>query len=114
MNAGASTLRAFMRGSPWVVVPVLFAAVSVGGRQAPRTGSRPRDAQLQALVSDAMSAPPEFAADILIRASQSSAITDDRWRRELLEEAFMRAYDAQQDYRRASSPVSPDTRQGAD
>jgi hypothetical protein len=98
-----------MRRSVCVVVPALFLVFGPQERATP-----PRDAQLDALVVEASAAPPEFAADVLIRASASPRIVDASWKRELLETAFIRAYGSQQDYRRASAPISPDTRQGAD
>jgi hypothetical protein len=98
-----------MRGSPCVAVPALLLMFASQERATP-----PRDAQIEALVMEASAAPPEFAADVLIRAADSARVIDSGWKRELLETAFMRAYGAQQDYRRGSVPMSPDTRQGAD
>jgi hypothetical protein len=73
----------------------------------------PHDAVIQSLVDETSAAPPEFGADALIRLSASPRVTDD-WRRELLEDAFFRAYGARQQYRLTSgAPISPDTRQGA-
>jgi len=108
----AHTLCAIMRGSSRVIVPALLLLVAAGAPQQPSATKRARDAQIEALVDEALSAPPEFAADVLIRAAQSPA--DAAWRRELLEEAFMRAYGAQELYRRTAAPISPDTRQGAE
>ena len=74
----------------------------------------PRDPDIQSLVAATSAVPPEFAADALIRLSGSSRITETAWRRELLDEAFVRAYGAQEQYRRSAiEPVSPDSRQGA-
>jgi hypothetical protein len=106
-NAGVHFLQA-MRVFSWVVVPALML---ISG---PQGATTPRDAQVEALAMEASGAPPEFAADVLIRTSQSPRIVDLAWKRELLETAFIRAYGAQQEYRRSSPPISPDTRQGAD
>jgi hypothetical protein len=103
-----------MRGSSWVVVPALLLFVSAGGRQTPAPAKRSRNVEVEALVAEAMSASPEFAADVLIRTAESPAIADVAWRRELLEEAFRRSYGAQEPYRRVAMPISPDTRQGAE
>ena len=46
------------------------------------------DRNLQAVISLARSAPPEFGADILIRLVEKGFISDRRVRRELLEQAF--------------------------
>ena len=54
------------------------------------------------------------AADVMIRLAGSARVADPAWRRELLDEAFMRAYGAQEQYRRSSGqPIPPDSRQGA-
>jgi hypothetical protein len=90
--------------------------VSVGG-QAPSASrpdaAPPRDIRIQALVADAMAIPSEFASDALLRVAGSGLVTDAQWRREILETAYMRAYDAQESYRRTSVGIPPDTRQGA-
>src|SRR6202035_4862689 len=79
--------RTVMRGSTCVVVPAMLLMFGSQERATP-----PRDAQIEALVMEASAAPPEFAADVLIRASASPRILDSGWKRELLETAFMRAY----------------------
>ena len=101
-----------MRGSPWVGVPALLVLVSAAARQEPV--ARLRNPQIEILIEEARAVPPEFSADVLIRAAQAVPVTDPDWRRELLEEAFMRAYGAQQEYRRRAAPLPPDTRQGAE
>src|SRR5439155_13797902 len=70
-------------------------------------------AALTDLISDARGLPSEFAADALIRLSGSSRLSP-AIRRELLEEAFMRAYAAPADYRRSTTmSLRPDSRQSA-
>jgi len=91
-------------------------AVAAAGLVLRADGDRPsRDARIQALVEATDLVAPEFAADALIRLSTSSRITDVSWRRELLDEAYYRAYAAQDQYRRWSPPgfIPPDSRQGA-
>jgi hypothetical protein len=84
-------------------------AVLVSGQE-----SSARDRILQVLADDAGAAAPEFASDALIRIASSSRIVDPVWRRELLDEAFMRAYGVRDSYRRGSTqPIPPDSRQGA-
>jgi hypothetical protein len=59
-------------------------------------------AELDSLVADARTLPPEFAADALIRASAIDAL--DRTRRiELLDEALLQAAQAQQGYKLRSA-----------
>ena len=64
------------------------------------------------LIQYAHLSPAEFEADALLRISQSARIDDGR-RRNLLTEAFMRAYSAPEAYRRISFGVPEDSRQGA-
>src|SRR6266513_1823460 len=65
------------------------------------------------LISDARGLPSEFAADALIRLSGSSRLSP-AIQRELLEEAFMRAYAAPADYRRSTTmSLRPESRQTA-
>jgi hypothetical protein len=73
-----------------------------------------RDAgEISVLVADAGALPPEFAAAAFLRISASPLVTPTL-RRELLEEAFLRAYGAQEAYRRSSTLIiPPDTRQGS-
>ncbi len=72
-----------------------------------------RDPSLETLATDAAGLPPELAADALIRIASSARVTDRSWRRELLDEAFIKAYGAADAYRRAAPQTIPlDTRQG--
>ena len=56
------------------------------------------------LKNDASALPSEFAADLLIRLAGSPAIEDPGEKRSLLDSAFMRAYGAQEPYKRAAPP----------
>jgi hypothetical protein len=96
----------------WLALPALIIAASGASQETGEKRPR-RDPQVEALSAEAASAPAEFAADILIRAAQSSRVTEPAWKRELLEDAFFRAYGAQQPHRWTATPVSPDTREGA-
>src|SRR5436305_15235077 len=109
------------RGSLACAAVVMAAAFALGvvtvGGQAPSTpmggDAHRRDVRSRALVADAMAIPSEFASDALLRIAGSGLVTDPEWRREMLETAYMRAYDAQESYRRTSVGIPPDTRQGA-
>ena len=72
-----------------------------------------RDAAIESLIQDAAGLPPEFNADVLIRIAGSTRVADLAWKREMLEEAFFRAYAAPVAYRRTSVRVPPDSLQGA-
>lgn len=93
---------------------VLAAATVLGATLRGQGPSTPRrDPAIEILAADAASLPPEFNADILLRLSASPKV-DKAWRREMLDEAFMRAYGAPEQYRRATTvAVPPDSRQGA-
>jgi hypothetical protein len=72
-----------------------------------------RDPAIELVVADAASLAPEFNADVLIRVSALPRV-DQTWRRELLDDAYMRAYGAPEQYRRATTQqIPPDSRQGA-
>lgn len=74
---------------------------------------RARNPQIETLIADARAVAPEFSADALIRIAGSSQIDDAR-RRELLDEAFLRAYGARDDHRLGSALEIPqDSKQGA-
>jgi len=90
----------------------LGAALHAQGQGELRTAAR-RDFAIEALVADAAIIPPEFGADVLIRISSLPKV-DAAWRRELLEDAYMRAYAAPEQYRRATTRQLPaDSRQAA-
>src|SRR5437899_4672749 len=71
-----------------------------------------RDAAIESLIRDAAGLPPEFNADVLIRIAGSTRVADLAWKREMLEEAFFRAYAAPVADRRSSLRVTPDRLQG--
>jgi hypothetical protein len=72
-----------------------------------------KGAAVEALAGDASGAPAEFAADLLIRIAQSPNIDDPARKRELLEAAFMRAYGAQEPYKRLAPTVPLDSDAGS-
>ena len=65
-----------------------------------------KSAAVEALANDAAAVPAEFAADLFIRIAASPNLDDRARKRELLENAFMRAYGAQESFKRAT-PVAP-------
>src|SRR5438105_3838534 len=96
------------RGLVLVLLCVASAAAQESAPPAPE-----RDAAVAALVADTRSAPPEFAADVLLRLSGAARV-DTAWRREILEEAYLRAYAAAESYRFAAASATPiDSRQNA-
>lgn len=67
-------------------------------------GERERPIAIVNLISRSRSLSPEFAADVLIRVSQSNKVADKRWKKEILEEAFRFTEDAQNPVRRKVVP----------
>ena len=59
---------------------------------------KPRDVEIVRLIDELRIAPPEFAASSMIKLSGHPEI-DDAWKVEILEEAFVIAFDAQQPYK---------------
>ncbi|HLG16374.1 MAG TPA: hypothetical protein VJH03_17985 [Blastocatellia bacterium] len=117
----------------WIVVPSLVLVTSGSGlfvegqgpgfvkrktqdrKNAPPEifAKKQRHPELLALIADVRSAPPEFAADMLITIAESEQVADIEWKKELLDEAFHVASGAQ--YRMAQVAVGPypiDTRAG--
>ena len=100
------------------------ALIALGADARAQTRTRPqppsqqspshRDSDLETVAGSAAGLPPELAADALIRIASSPRVTDAAWKRELLSEAFFRAYSAREPYRRATpQPLAPDTKEGA-
>jgi hypothetical protein len=65
-------------------------------------------APLQELAGCALAAPPEIAADILIRITESPQVSDRDWRLELLENAFQLAGSARHPLKRVTAVAVPD------
>ena len=100
------------RGRSIVCATALVAAAALGVRAQTRLAP---DSDILDLVRRARELPADFAADALIRLAGSPRIVDNDWRRELIDDAFGRAYGAQAPYARASNLGVPrDSRQGAE
>ena len=69
-------------------------------------------AQVDAFVASAISVPPEFSADLLIRIAESNLFGDKNKRADILEDAFRRSSDAQQKVKRKVWAGPVDTRSG--
>jgi hypothetical protein len=71
-----------------------------------------RNPELVRLIDELRAAPPEFAADSMIKLSPHPEI-DNKWKVEILEEAFRIAFDAQHPYKmKHLSESQPETRTG--
>ena len=93
---------------PALCVPWLLAGFPLRAEEAAKL---PPD--MQALVDLSHSAPPEFAADALLRIVESGRIENRDAKRDLVEQAFRLAPHAQEPIRRVSIPGSQvDTRSG--
>ena len=106
-----------MRRGRWIIcaTTMVVAAAVLGVRAQTRSPHNVDDFEIRELVRLARNLPPDFAADALIRLAGSPRIRDNEWRRELIDDAFGRAYGAQVPYARASTlGVPPDSRQGAE
>src|SRR5690348_12056441 len=98
-----------------VICAALVAIAADASAQTAAPSPRPhRDDALEAVAATAVSLAPELAADALLRIASSPRVIDREWKRELLTEAFFRAYSAHDPYRQATAQaVAPDTRDGA-
>lgn len=73
---------------------------------------RRRNPELVRLIDELRAAPPEFAADSMIKLSAHPDV-DDKWKAEILEEAFRIAFDAQHPYKmKLLSESQTETRSG--
>ena len=99
----------------WRTVSIV-AVLAVAAFVSPSATGEPgdRDATLSSIIAEAAGVPPEFSADALIRVAGSAKVVDRSWKRELLDDAFLRAYAAPVDVRRISSTVPPESRQFAE
>ena len=75
------------------VLPLLYARAAV-------------PPEFQALADRARGLPPEFTADVLLRLAVSPQVTDAKWKRGLIEDAFLSAAGAPQPYRLRGSRIS--------
>src|SRR5256885_8609696 len=97
------------RSGYFVCAALIATAVDASAQTAPASPRPRRDAALEAVAATAVSLPPELAADALIRIASSPRVADLEWKRELLTEAFFRAYSAHEPYRQATAQaVAPD------
>jgi hypothetical protein len=76
------------------------------------TGKPVRPPEILDLIGYAQAAPPEFAADALIRIADSDKIADNAWKRELLEQALALAPAAQYKVKRPNSAAGGDNHWG--
>ena len=81
----------------WVVAMVCLAAWA----QEPK---RPLD--VLALVDGARALPPEFASDLMLQLAASPAVAETKWKRDLIEEAFLSGAHAQLPYRQRGGPTT--------
>ncbi len=95
----------------WLVCAAMVVAAAGAALRGQDSSSLSRD--FRDLVADAKGLPPEFAANALIRLSGSPRASN-QLRRDLLDEAFMRAYGAYDDHRLSTTaPLQPESRQSA-
>jgi hypothetical protein len=76
-----------LRKSAILLLPLLYAHAAV-----------PKE--LQSLADQARNLPPEFAADVLLKLAASPLANDPKWKRGLIEDAFLSAAHAQSPYRK--------------
>jgi hypothetical protein len=70
------------------------------------------DLEVRAIADGALALAPEFGSDVLIRLSESSRVSDQAMKLNLLEQAFYLAAQVDTPVRPGTSAFSPDTRSG--
>jgi hypothetical protein len=63
-----------------------------------------RPPEVRALVDRARALPPEFASDLMLQLAGSPLMAETKWKRELIEEAFLSGPHAQLPYRQRGGP----------
>lgn len=63
-----------------------------------------RPPEIEGFIAEMNAAPPDVAADVLIRLAGSGKVADPNWKKELLERAFVLAGDARASVRRKLAP----------
>jgi hypothetical protein len=102
----------------WFAVPHIVAQeapspVSEKKLPAPKDKQELLPVEIQNLVNDARGMPPEFAADILIRAAEADLVINLKWKRKLFLEAYELASNSPYPIRLSGLPGSlVDTRPG--
>lgn len=94
-----------------ILVMILSGAACTAGQQAGGRQQRAIEskdqrppAEIVALINDARSVPAEFNVDTLLRLVESNKIADQRWKLEIIEEAFRLASGARQPIKRKALP----------
>ena len=77
-----------------------------------KKNSNKRPVEILNVLSEARSAPPEFAADVILRLATSRKVQDRNWKKELLEDAFRLATKGEQKLKRDYAGAVVDTREG--
>jgi hypothetical protein len=99
----------------WLLLGVLGTAFGQSGRREPLVDVARRtvhDDELRTLVEGSTVVPPEFGADVLIRLSESSKVTNRNTKIGLLKKAFDLAPGAEQPVKRGTDVFVTDTRSG--
>ena len=112
-----------MRANRWLILFILM-TVGIGGYSLARSSQEnsrrdeskkrasDQETMIEALINDARSVAPEFAADLLLQIAKSSLVKQDK-KAGLVEEAFRLASDAKYKIKRSALPGSiVDTRSG--
>jgi len=86
----------------WWLVVALLAAQEVDRPK--QEVDRPKE--VLGLIDQSRALPPEFCADTLLKIAGSPLVSDAKWKRELIEEAFRTAAHAQLPYRRRTGPYT--------
>jgi hypothetical protein len=102
-----------MRAARLIAVIVCGVAVLAAEKQETKSRVLLLPPELQSIYGLAMAAPPEFAADALLKIAASSHVKDRDTKRELVDQAFRFAGRAQNPYELVSVPgTGTDTRSG--
>jgi hypothetical protein len=98
-----------------LITSICFFQILAQSKKNTEKKNEKRPIEIQNLVNDASFLPPEIATHSLIKISRSSKIKNNKWKQEILEEAFRLTDKVQNPYKKRAVPfsgVSVDTKSG--
>ena len=109
MKGGETMILRTLTATALVAGVLLAQPAAEAGKIEPKDAEPKRSKETLALIDQARALPPEFCADILLTLAASPLIPDAKWRRELMEEAFLAGSHAQLPYERIAYGLAVDS-----
>jgi hypothetical protein len=91
-------------------IGIVLVCMTVGAAGGQPPSPPPRNPEFAALASVAVTLPPEFAVDVLLRLAGSPRIVPLDWKRDLVDEAWERSYFIRERFARGAPTAPADSR----